>query len=240
MGARASERCAGTDRSNPQDLFLGRPVSRISPQQSAAEGAQILRDITDQVSRGHRLGPLLLSENVQELSRKGARAGQGLVQHHADAVPVACRRHGQPGRLLGGHVRRCAGEMDAVMKPFGAHVGHEAEVQQNNAAVLHHEDVRGLDVAVELPGRVQHVKAFGKLQKSRPQASQLESSRGLAGFAPLASDRCAATGGLPCSRFQPGSASALSSVNRTAGNLRPRCAFPARDRGSSLPRSAPS
>jgi hypothetical protein len=57
---------------------------------------------------------LLGGEDLEGGADEREAAGEGLVEHHADAVPVAGGGRGLAGGLLGGHVR--GGPEDAVLE----------------------------------------------------------------------------------------------------------------------------
>ena len=103
----------------------------------------------------------------------GPESGERLVEHHADAVPVAGLSGRAASRLLGGHVGRRPGGLQpgALVLRDGRHLGDEAEVQDDDAAVPGHEHVLGLDVAVDPARAVERGEALGELQKRGAQAS---------------------------------------------------------------------
>ena len=120
-----------------EDLAAGRPGERVAAEQLDAEGVQVVGDAGDEVAGGGRVEPLLVHQDVEHPAQERAAAGQGLVEHHPDAVPVARRREPQPGRLLGGHVRRGADHvpLGALVAAVGRRRGDQAEVHQDDAAL---------------------------------------------------------------------------------------------------------
>ena len=100
------------------------------------------------------------------------RADQRLVEHHADAVPVRSRRRRVAVACSGRHVRRRAHDLVARRRrrrDVGAQLGRHAEVEDDDAPLGRDEDVRRLDVAVKLAGRVERVHAFDELPQRGTQ-----------------------------------------------------------------------
>ncbi len=117
-----------------------------------AVGARLGAALPDDVGRARR------RVHRHRRGGEGQVAGEEFVEQHAEAVHVAGRRDGRPGALLGAGVGgREQALLGAREQPRQAHlVGLEnlgdAEVQQldaRSAAVVHDEEVGGLEVAVD-------------------------------------------------------------------------------------------
>ncbi len=86
---------------------------------------------------------LLVHEDLHIAADERQAARQGLVNHHADAVPVARGGDGGAGRLFGSHVSR--GADDSRPRCSGASppplLGGETEVEQDDPARWGHHHV---------------------------------------------------------------------------------------------------
>ena len=111
----------------------------------------------------------------QSSAGKRQAAGQCLVEHDPDAVPIARGRERLAGRLLGRHVgeRASHDSTRALVQSRRAEVGGEPEVEQDGAAVAPDEHVGRFDVAVQLPRRVQGREAFAELPQRAPKPLDL-------------------------------------------------------------------
>ena len=86
---------------------------------------------------------------LQRGTAEGARPGQQLIQHHAEREHVAPAVHRLLAHLLGGHVvGRAAGDVALGVLMLVGDAGN-AEVEHTRLGAAHHEDVGGLDVAVD-------------------------------------------------------------------------------------------
>ena len=96
-------------------------------------------------------------------------AREGLEEHHAHAVPVAGRRDGQAGRLLGRHVGGRAEDvlLGALVPAIAPLLGHQAEIEEHDPTLASDDHVRRLDVAVQLPRRVEPRDPVGELASRR-------------------------------------------------------------------------
>ena len=181
IGLRDLGRVHGLAAQDGDDLATARPMSRIAVQQFDAEADQVLRQPFDErPRRGRRLGPL---GDDQFLRRADERepTGQDFVEHDADAVPIARRRDREPGRLLRGHVRQRADDLP-VQAPVQARtlqVRSQPEIEQDDTALAGHQDVRGLDVPMQLPGLVERIDALGQLPEGIAEAGLIETDRSL-------------------------------------------------------------
>src|SRR5205807_7284001 len=72
-----------------QNFAAGRAARWIAPEKADAEPIEILGNPLRDLARRVWLAPLLLEDHLGRFSHEGAPAGQPLVQHHAQAVPVA-------------------------------------------------------------------------------------------------------------------------------------------------------
>ncbi len=110
-----------------------------------------------ELTRGRRLDPLLVEQYFERPAEEREPAGQGLVEHHADTVPIAGRGYRQARCLFRRHVCDRADDvrLRALVDVGLFQLGGEAEVEQDDASVTVDEHVGGLDVAVELAGIVQ-------------------------------------------------------------------------------------
>ena len=101
-------------------------------------------------------------------------AGEHLVEHRAEAVPVAGRGDGQSGRLLRGHVGAAAEHVghQALVHPRGPQVGREPEVKNHETALPGHQHVRGIQVAVELARLMENGDPLGQWQEGDSQPGQ--------------------------------------------------------------------
>ena len=80
------------------------PRRGVPSQQVDAQRVQVVGKPGHQLARGGRLEPLLVHQHFEGPAQERRAAGERLVEHRADAVPVAGRRDGQSGRLLRRHV----------------------------------------------------------------------------------------------------------------------------------------
>ena len=122
----------------------------------------------------------LLQRGAQHLDdqRAGERGptGERLVEHHADGKEIGAAVHGLAQDLLGGHVARGADQVIGVgdrrpadrgawsdhlrgkqVRHHGRHLSHETEVEQART-IRSQVDVRGLEIAMHQPRRVDHVQ----------------------------------------------------------------------------------
>jgi hypothetical protein len=94
-----------------------------------------------------------------------------LVEDRAHAVPI-CGGAKPPARsLLGRHVRDAAHYSTRRRLLALLTVDHEAEVEDHDTPVGRHADVGGLDVAMDLVGRVQDVEPLRELRQRLAQTS---------------------------------------------------------------------
>jgi hypothetical protein len=148
-----------------QDRLTVGARGRIAVQEVDAQLRQVDRRLRHQVERRHRLAPLLLHQHHDRRADERQGAGQRVVEHGADRVPVAGRPQLQRCALLGRHVVDRADHVVVVghAAARARQVGDEAEVEQHDAPVAVDHHVGWLDVAVQLAGLVEDVHALGQL-----------------------------------------------------------------------------
>jgi hypothetical protein len=83
-----------------------------------------------------------------QAGRKRPPPGQRLVEHDADRVPIGGSADAQADALLGRHVLQRAD--DVLVRLVGAHVGDDTEVENHDATIGRDENIRRLDVAMDL------------------------------------------------------------------------------------------
>jgi hypothetical protein len=151
-----------------RDFGAGRAAARVAPQELFAEAIEIGGDVgCARAGRGTVARVLALDEIEQHASER-EHAGQRLVEHDADAVPVRLGSHRIAAGLLGRHVDRGADDRRRHLLLVG--LRDESEVEQHHAAARGHEDVGRLDVAVHEVGGVKRQKAARELTQRCPHA----------------------------------------------------------------------
>src|SRR5262249_25311794 len=154
-----------------QDLASPWPVLRTAAQQLATEAVQILGDPRSQISGRWRLSKLFFPHHLRGLAPKGTLAGESLVEHDSQAVPVAPFGGGEPRSLFGCHVSGCPRHRQALMLAVGkVELRDEAEIQQNDAPLARDQTIGRFDVAMELAGRVKRPDSGSGLTGSDAQA----------------------------------------------------------------------
>ena len=158
-----------TDHLSPR-----RPCVRIPAEQLEAQRIEVVRYVGRELTRGQRLDPLLVDQYFERPAEEREPAGQGLVEHHADTVPIAGRGYRQACCLFRRHVCDRADDvrLRALVDVGLFQLGGQAEVEQDDASITVDEHVGGLDVAVELAGVVQRRDPRGELPQRRPQANE--------------------------------------------------------------------
>jgi hypothetical protein len=109
--------------------------------------------------------------------RNGGGPEQRLVEHDADAVPVARLADPLAEPQLGGHVQRGADDRRVAPLATLGLLADQAEVEDDDPPGRGREDVRGLDVAVEHPGGVQRLHAEAHLGEAGAQALEVGQRR---------------------------------------------------------------
>ena len=97
---RCEVRVRGVASEPLEDLGSLRAPSGVPPQQLAAQAIEVLGDPRDELARRPGLPDLLFPQDIGGRAREGTPAGQGLVEHHAEAVPVTRLRGRFTGTLL--------------------------------------------------------------------------------------------------------------------------------------------
>ena len=159
------------------DVGAARTSRRIAVQELDGERVEVAGDAVRLEPRGR--GVLrhlpLQHERLRALERAPAR--EALIEDDAHAVPVRGRAHVVGRGLLGGHVRHGADQRGLELRH--RRVEHDAEVEQHDAPVARDEDVRRLDVAVDLAGEVHGVNRLRELKECCAQARLVECARAL-------------------------------------------------------------
>ncbi|MCY1008834.1 hypothetical protein OV079_25410 [Nannocystis pusilla] len=150
-----------------QQLGPGGPLLGVAAQQLADQRRQVLRQAG--AARRGRLLALLGEEDLRVAAGERQLAGERLVEHHADGVPVAGRGRELAGALLRRHVKRSARGRLVVVAAGDR--GDQAEVEDDDAAARGDEHVRRLEVAVEQALLVQRGDAEHELADQRAQAA---------------------------------------------------------------------
>jgi hypothetical protein len=142
-----------------EHVGAGEPGGGVALQQAHAQVGEVFGGAGGELVDVEGVVLLLGGEDLEGGADEGEAAGEGLVEHHADGVPVAGGGDDAAGGLLGRHVR--GGPEDAVVEGGVDRrddaVADEAEVEDDDAAAAGDEDVGGLEVAVELAGGVEGV-----------------------------------------------------------------------------------
>ena len=117
---------------------------------------------------------ILSTSNAEPDERR--RADERLVEHDADAVPVAGGRRPLVEGLLRRHVARGADHLAALLQVLVDDAGElrrHAEVEEHHAALGGHAHVRGLDVAMQLARRVERAHPLDELNERWAQAFEV-------------------------------------------------------------------
>src|SRR5262249_33923478 len=124
---RGALRRLGTE--SAKDVLPGGALSRVAAQQVLAERAKVVRDSLDEAGGVRRVEVLLLPQNLEECAAEGRPAGERLVEHRPERIPVAGGRHGAAGRLLRRHVSDRAQQVrsEAEVLPAPVEVGGQTK-----------------------------------------------------------------------------------------------------------------
>ncbi len=165
--------CAGLlNAERAQHLAAGRSRLSVAPQKFHAQVVEVLRSGWIDLEGLDGIARLLAHHDFEKFAFERQPSSQRLIQHHADAVPIAGFRDRHLRPLLGGHVIRRARQERLVQ--FWLNVFDQAKVENDHAAVAVHEHVRRLDVTMQLAHLVQAIDAFSELPQRRPQARFIE------------------------------------------------------------------
>ena len=146
----------------------------IAPQEIDAQRVEIIRQTGNQLTRGARLELLFVPQDLKGRSEERSAAGERLVEHRADAVPVAGRGDWPFGRLLRGHVGGGAKHLRrrALVQPRRPQLGGQAQVQDHRATLPGHHHIRGLQVPMEPARLVEEHNSLGQLPQGGSQSNQ--------------------------------------------------------------------
>jgi hypothetical protein len=154
-----------------QHVRAGGPLGRVAAQQRGDQGGQ-RRVVGDH--RRRRVVELLGQEHLRRRADVRQAAGQGLVQDHAERVPVARRGRELAGALLGRHVQRGAGVQRRLREARARDLRDQPEVEDDHAVARRDQHVRRLEVAV------QQVVGVERLDRERQLADQPAHARRVA------------------------------------------------------------
>ncbi len=178
-GGRRQRAAAPPGPEPAQDLGAGRPFARVATEQRAAQRVELRRDAVDALARRDRIERVLHREHVDRRARERRPPDEGLVEHDAHAVPVACGVRRFARALLGRHVPWGPDDELIVvggrlLRGRGARqLGRDAEIEEHDPPGRRHLHVGRLDVAVQLARRVEHLDPLDELHERSPQSLQV-------------------------------------------------------------------
>ena len=168
-----------------EDFELARSSRRSPIEQAHAERDEVVREAhaahcpneRQLVWRNGILAPLA-DEDLERPTAKRLRAGQRFVQHDAHAVPVGRRPELFPRRVLWGHVGRGTEHRgrEVVVVERASSISHEAEIEDDQPAVVPNEHVRWLEVAMNFSGVVERSETAGELRERVPEPGDVENA----------------------------------------------------------------
>jgi hypothetical protein len=120
-------------------------------------------------TRARRFDALLPHEDVRGVPVERQLAGKRKIEQDPDAVPICLGPHAPERGLLGRHIGHGADEQ-VVRYRVAREVRHEPEVQKDSAISGRDQDVRRLDVAMDLVRCVQAGEASRELGQRSPEA----------------------------------------------------------------------
>jgi hypothetical protein len=147
-----------------QHLVAGRPIARLLAQERVAQRGEVRRRAGAPHEHRLRLGAPLVEQDRAARADERKRAGEQLVEHDADRVPVAGGAR-LAGGLLGRRVRRRPDQRPVR----AADLGDQPEIDEHHARLVRDEDVRRLDVAVEPVSGVQRGDPLRELRERRAE-----------------------------------------------------------------------
>ncbi len=159
-----------------KDVGAEQPLLGVTFEERAAKLVEISGDAVHGLRRRRRVDRALQPDHVDERSAEGRGSHEGLVEHHAHAVPVRGGRRTVLEALLGRHVPRRADHLSHLAEVLVARareLRRHAEIEEHDAALGSHEHVRRLDVAMQLSVRVQRVDPLDELPEGRAQAIEV-------------------------------------------------------------------
>ncbi len=148
-----------------------RPLRGGAAQELHAELVEVFGDARR--ARGpRRVARSLGLEDLADLAPEGQGPGQRFVEQDAERIPIDGRRQWHGQQLLRRHVPDRAGHLalHAGAKGVGGDLRDQPEIEDHDPSFRGHQDVRRLDVAMELLGEVQGVEAACELDRGRTQA----------------------------------------------------------------------
>jgi hypothetical protein len=174
LRAREHGAAAGGHPQPAQHVRTGGPVGGLAAEQIHAQRLEILGRVGHERARPRRIQLPLGHEHLHRRAHEGQAAGERLVEHRADRVPVARLGERGGGALFGRHVAGGADDRLAARARVEVEIGEQAEVEEHDAAGRRDQDVRRLEVAVQLAQLVQGRDAGGELVQRRAQAGQVD------------------------------------------------------------------
>jgi hypothetical protein len=180
-GTRSDGLPAGEARA---DFRAGGALFGLAAQERHAERLEIGGDVRPEEARRDRVAGPLGDEHLEELPLEGELPRQRDVQHHADGVPVGGLAERRTGGLLGRHVERRADDVGVVRVAarIPREFVHEPEIEQHHAPLGRDEHVLRLEIAVQLPRRVERGHPFGQLGERRADPVGIAPGRRAAGL----------------------------------------------------------
>ena len=172
--------------------MISRPVGRVrrvAVEELDAEPHQVLRQPLDQRRRRRRRPGLLGDDHLLGRPDERQPAGQRLVEHHADAVPVARRRDRQPGRLLRRHVGHGPDDLPVASSGAAPRLSRSAVRPKSSRTTRPSGVTRTfgrLDVPVQLARLVQRLDPLGQLPQRVAEPVLVEVSGGRQRIGPSA------------------------------------------------------
>ena len=145
-----------------QNFRARRPLGWIAVEEPHAQFAQQIVGLGVDSLRRRRILALLFEQHLEQCSVEGAAAGEHLVDHGADRVPIGGRQARPFQGLLGCHVGRRAGHAIGRHGSTAGLLG-EAKVQDHHAAFFGHQHIGGLEIAVNRSRLVDGVNTVAKL-----------------------------------------------------------------------------
>ncbi len=161
----------GVHQQELQESGAAGSIRRVGAQEGERQGAQVDRHVGEEQVRGRgRVVQARVPDGHGLRGDERRDAGERLVEHEADRVPVRGLRHVLVDELLGRHPRRRAEEPARAAGHRGERIGrpwldglHEAAVEDDDPPPGLEEHVGGLEVEVDEAGLVERVDAAHEL-----------------------------------------------------------------------------
>ena len=173
LGRRAGRVAVGRTRRGPARREAGQHVRGAQPrrgrarEEAVAERRQISGRLGVDLPDGRRLLARLAVHDLVPRTLERQPPREQLEHDRPESVPIGGGAHGLLEDLLGRHVLGRAGPRE---RRFTRAARREAKVEQHGPPLRRHEDVRGLDVAVDAPRGVQRRQRLGEGPDRRAQA----------------------------------------------------------------------